>query len=126
MSVYSDIANSNDEEEERILRSYAKRQAAAEDEEPLELNCKDCEYYDPENENCSYLSCDGLDCEDAPCGFRLLADYYEYELADDDLYDEGTVIVNGKPYVYEMTLSMKVPDEKCCRVFVEGNYYYFG
>jgi hypothetical protein len=34
VSVYSDIENALDEEEERILRSYAKRQAAAEDEEP--------------------------------------------------------------------------------------------
>ena len=87
-----------------------------------ELNCKDCEYYDPENENCSYLSCDGLSCDDAPCWFRELGDYYDYDYGDED----NTIIINGKTYQYEMTLSMKVPDEKCCRVFVEGNYYYFG
>jgi len=109
VSVYSDIENALDEEEERILRSYAKRQAAAEDEEPSELNCENCEYYDPENENCSYLSCDGLDCEDAPCGFRELADYYDYDYGEED----STIIINGKTYQYEMTLSMKVPDEKC-------------
>ena len=46
MSVYSDIANSNDEEEERILRSYAKRQAAAEDDEPLKENCGEQDFFE--------------------------------------------------------------------------------
>lgn len=87
-----------------------------------EVNCAECEYFDKENDNCTYLSCDGLDCEDAPCGFRLLTDYYDYDLTDED----GIVVVNGKSYVYEMTMSMKVPDEKCCRVLIDGNYYYFG
>jgi len=87
-----------------------------------EIKCEDCEYFDKENDNCTYLACDGLDCEDAPCDLRLLSDYYEYSLSDED----GIIIVNGKPYEYEMTMSTKVPDSKCCRVLIDGNFYYFG
>ena len=36
MSVYSDIKNSLDEEEERILRSYARQEAERDNEEPWE------------------------------------------------------------------------------------------
>lgn len=86
-----------------------------------EIKCEECEYFDKENENCSYLSCDGLDCEDAPCGFRELVEYFgEYDIQDEK------VIVNGKAYEYEMNLSQAVPDHKCCRVLIDGNYYYFG
>ena len=87
-----------------------------------EIKCEDCEYFDKENQNCSYISCDGLDCDDAPCEFPYLEDYYSYDLGDGD----GKIIINGKTYIYEMTLSMKVPDSKCCRVFIDGKYYYFG
>lgn len=46
MSVYSDIENALDEEEERILRSYAKRQAAADDEVPLEEDCDEQDFFE--------------------------------------------------------------------------------
>ena len=87
-----------------------------------EIKCEDCAYYDKENENCRYFSCDGLDCEDMPCGFRMLEDYYQYELGE----NEGEIIIDGKSYEYEMTLNPKVPDDGCCRVLVDGSYYYFG
>lgn len=87
-----------------------------------EIKCEGCKYFDKESENCTFIACDGLDCDDAPCGFRELEDYFKYEVGDDD----GEIIINGKSYKYELTLNPCVPDHKCCRVFVEGNYYYFG
>jgi len=86
------------------------------------LNCEDCEYFDKENDNCKYFACDGLDCADMPCDFRMLEDYYKHELGE----KEGEIIIDGKNYEYEMTLDPKVPDYACCRVLVDGNFYYFG
>lgn len=87
-----------------------------------EIKCEECRCFDKENDNCPYISCDGLDCGEAPCDFRMLTDYFEYELSD----EEGIIIVNGKPYEYEMTMSTEIPDDKCCRVFIDGKFYYFG
>lgn len=86
-----------------------------------EIKCEECVYYDKENENCSYLSCDGIDCDDAPCGFPYLTDFYKYEPGDD-----GEIIIDGKLYQYEINLSQSVPDDRCCRVFIDGKYFYFG
>lgn len=87
----------------------------------MEVNCESCQYFDKENENCSFIVCDGLDCEDAPCGLRYLEDYYSYDIVDDE-----TISVNGTEYKYEITLNPLIPDSKSCRVFIDGNYYYFG
>ena len=45
-----------------------------------------------------------------------------WESSDND----GMIIVDGVEYPYEITLSMEVSDEQCCRVKINGKYYYFG
>lgn len=30
------------------------------------VDCSDCEYYDVDEDRCTYLICDGLDCEECP------------------------------------------------------------
>jgi len=47
-----------------------------------------------------------------------------YEIASTD--DDNIVIVNGKAYPYFMTLSPEVDDEHCCKVLINGDFYYFG
>jgi hypothetical protein len=42
------------------------------------------------------------------------------------LDDDGHIMVNGQVYTYEMTLSSEIDDEHCCRVMIDGEYYYFG
>jgi hypothetical protein len=36
------------------------------------------------------------------------------------------IIHDGKKYQYEITLSDAYEDDKCCRVNIDGVYYYFG
>ena len=48
---------------------------------------------------------------------KRLGDYFKYEYA---------IIVNGKEYPYEMTLSFDYPDDMCCRTIIDGEFYYFG
>lgn len=86
-----------------------------------EVICEECQYYDSENENCTYIACDGIDCDDAPCGFPYLEDFYKYDIVDDE-----TIIVDGKEYKHEITLNPYMPDSKSSRVFIDGKYYYFG
>lgn len=51
-----------------------------------------------------------------------------YDLTDNLKYSDrdGYILVDGKPYQYEMTLSQKYNDDECCRVKIDGEYYYFG
>lgn len=44
-----------------------------------------------------------------------------YEITDND-----TVIVNGIEHQYQITMSLDFDDEHCCRVQIDGDYYYFG
>ena len=53
---------------------------------------------------------------------KRLGDYFKYEYAD----NADAVIINGKEYPYEMTLSFDYPDNMCCRVLIDGEFYYFG
>ena len=33
-----------------------------------EINCENCKYYDKEGDYCTWITCDGLDCdEQLPC-----------------------------------------------------------
>ena len=43
-----------------------------------------------------------------------------------DEENEENVIVNGESIPYEMTLSLQYDDAHCMRVFIDGQYYYFG
>lgn len=45
-----------------------------------------------------------------------------YDILDDDMH----IMVNGQIYEYEMTLASDYDDEHCCRVMIDGQYYYFG
>ena len=49
----------------------------------------------------------------------------EFPLTDDE-EDESVIIHEGKKIPYEMTLSNAYPDNYCCRVMIDGIYYYFG
>lgn len=40
--------------------------------------------------------------------------------------DNSIVTVNGVSYPYFMTLSPEVDDGHCCKVLIDGNFYYFG
>ena len=31
------------------------------------MECKDCEFYDPDDDRCTAFVCDGLDCPKLPC-----------------------------------------------------------
>lgn len=53
---------------------------------------------------------------------KHLDDYFKYEYGE----KENAVIINGKEYSYEMTLSFDYPDDMCCRVLIDGEFYYFG
>ena len=53
---------------------------------------------------------------------KRLEDYYSYEFTDND--DE--IVIDGKVFSTEMTLSPEYPDDLCCRVLIDGEYYYFG
>lgn len=51
-----------------------------------------------------------------------LEDYFpNFEFEDDD-----HLRINGKVYAYSITLNPDIPDDRCCRVQIEGQYYYFG
>lgn len=57
---------------------------------------------------------------------KMLLDYFDdYDFPDDD-EDGDKIIVDGKEYTYQMTLSMEYADDECCRVLIDGEYYYFG
>ena len=49
---------------------------------------------------------------------------HNYIIDNDE--DYFSVIVNGKRYPAEMTLSLEYDDAHCMRVMIDGVYYYFG
>ena len=54
---------------------------------------------------------------------------YDIEFGRPVEYSENCdewIVHDGKEYEYEMTLSPAYPDDKCCRVNIDGTYYYFG
>ena len=54
---------------------------------------------------------------------KSLYDYYpEFDINPDD----SIITINGNEYPYEMTLSLDYDDAHCCRVMIDGVYYYFG
>lgn len=53
---------------------------------------------------------------------KKLNDYFTWKFGEED----GTVIVEGEIYEYEMTLSMEYADDECMRVQIDGEHYYFG
>lgn len=40
--------------------------------------------------------------------------------------DEDCIVHNGKLYKYSITMSPYFTDDRCCRVNIDGIYYYFG
>lgn len=68
---------------------------------------------------------------------RILDYYFPHYWTDTD--EDGNFIViiypthedkmnftNGKSYRYSMSLSPNVSDSECCKVKIDGKYYYFG
>lgn len=54
---------------------------------------------------------------------KFLDDYYNWEYG----FKDGEIIIGDKIHLtYEMTLSPEVNDNACCRVLINGEYYYFG
>ena len=62
--------------------------------------------------------------------------YYPYYLTDTDNDDNFIITIystkedmenktNGKTYFYSLTLSPSVDDSECCKVKIDGEYYYF-
>lgn len=57
-----------------------------------------------------------------PC--KYLDDFYpDWEFVEDT---DGFIEINGSRYQYEMTLSSDVSDDLSKRVFIDGDYFYFG
>ena len=56
---------------------------------------------------------------------RLLVNYYTWRDVDDGIIE---VLIDGKwvTKIYEINLSQNIPDSECCRVRIDGKYYYFG
>lgn len=62
---------------------------------------------------------------------ELVEDLPEYEIEFGHPIEpsencDDWIVHNGKEYQYEITLSDIYPDNKCCRVKIDGIYYYFG
>ncbi len=63
-------------------------------------------------------------------GPRLLDDLPMYEEYFGKIHyceeDENCILHNGEKIPYFMTLSAAYDDAHCCRVKIQGVYYYFG
>ena len=58
----------------------------------------------------------------------LLGDFFKWDyLVSDDEDKEWWIIVEGKGEMpYELNLSTEYMDDECCRVEIDGQFYYFG
>ncbi len=58
----------------------------------------------------------------------LLGDFFKWDyLISDDDEKEWWIVVEGKGEMpYELTLANEYSDDECCRVQIDGQYYYFG
>lgn len=57
---------------------------------------------------------------------KMLSDYFNMEkiyILNTD--DEFLIRINNTIYPYQMSISANVPDSECCRVDIDGEYYYF-
>ena len=60
---------------------------------------------------------------------KMLNDYFNYTTdVDDDGYLIVTVDKDGTQAVYRyiFTMNSDISDDKCCKVLIDGEYYYFG
>lgn len=64
---------------------------------------------------------------------KMLYDFYtmdriSFDTENFEEYDEDdfSIAIDGKYYRYEMNLSSEYNDDECCRVEINGEYYYFG
>lgn len=57
---------------------------------------------------------------------KMLLDYFDnFDFPEDDKNGDK-IIVDGKEYTYQITLSTNYTDEECCRVLIYNEYYHFG
>lgn len=57
---------------------------------------------------------------------RNLYTFFDEEQIDFPENDGDHILINGRKYKIYISLSNRVSDTECCRVRVDGKYYYFG
>lgn len=58
---------------------------------------------------------------------RMLNNYYEYRISD-ELDSHVDILIDGKWVTksYFITMNPDIPDSECCKVIINGKWYYFG